>query len=600
MSQQDPLANFLGDLAKKIKVTKEHKDIMEAVYASASATEIVKEQDDPFAGFLQKVGKALSEKIPIKENIEKPKESPPLVVEIAKPIEKIPEPEPKENEPVKSLAYKIKEAIEKAKNKALSGVLESAEENNEEKPKTDEPEDEQIATYISELEKIKDTGTVQQKEEAITSLKELKEYVDKTVKDYSRKILDLGSGGGTVAVQYANGGTMNGDLNINGHILSGGRNISDYFGSGGGGGNQNLSFNQTNYDLSISSGNTVNLGVLKDNLTEIVATSGSWNEAYTNLVNNSAAYLLSGTDVNLGDIPTLSGTWNEAYTNLVTNSASYLLSGTEVYLGDIPVLSANWTEAYTNLVSNSSAYLSGVDISLIIATSGDWDSVYSTTNANSAYWVDVRNDVVFNQDVTIQGNLTALGSSTFKNTIFTTTSALSVVNTGPGPALYVFQSSGPYDVASFYDGDGVEVLHVGNATTGSHPKGHVGINESFPAVELTVSGQISASESITVDGGNSNQWNSNYSTTNTNSGTWNTAYTNLVTNSATYLGTTRQYDYVQDGLNSYSYCGYAIPGTLTSSTGWTINRLFFSSAGTLLSSGAVTNVIWDNRYSYTY
>ena len=84
------------------------------------------------------------------------------------------------------------------------------------------------------------------------------------------------------------------------------------------------------------------------------------------------------------------------------------------------------------------------------------------------------------------------------------------------------------------------------------------------------------------------------------SATWNTAYTNLVTNSATYLGTTRQFDYVQVGLNSYSYCGYAVPGTLTSDSFWTINRLYFSTAGSLISSGAVTNSIWDNRYSYSY
>ena len=53
-------------------------------------------------------------------------------------------------------------------------------------------------------------------------------------------------------------------------------------------------------------------------------TSNNWNTAYTNLVTNSAAYLLSGTDVNLGQIPVLSATWNTAYTNLVANSASYL------------------------------------------------------------------------------------------------------------------------------------------------------------------------------------------------------------------------------------------------------------------------------------
>jgi hypothetical protein len=97
-------------------------------------------------------------------------------------------------------------------------------------------------------------------------------------------------------------------------------------------------------------------------------------------------------------------------------------------------------------------------------------------------------------NLTVQGNISALGTATFANTIFTTTSALSVYNTGPGPALYVFQASGPYDVASFYDGDGIEVLHVGNA--GLSGLGKVGVNESFPNKELTVRGSISATGSI--------------------------------------------------------------------------------------------------------
>jgi len=448
----------------------------------------------------------------------------------------------------------------------------------------------------------------------------------------------------------------------------------------------------------------------------------------------------------------------------------------------------------------------------IKATGGDstqWNSNYTTVSENSAYWADTRGDVTFGQNVTINGNLTALGSSTFKNTIFTTTSALSVVNTGPGPALYVFQAAGTSDVASFYDGDGIEVLHVGNANVGQG--GKVGINESYPTVELTVNGAISSnssisvvsmqvannagigayaplyfnldvngpagdgsigssygnlnlgassdivinpnnnlllgpagnvgigttdpSEKLTVNGaissngtitaenGNSNVWNSNYTTTNANSANWSEAYTNvtsnsaaylsavdisllaatsgswnsvyttvntnsattwnyqgtdiknltagwvggnsaytttnsnsafwtnaytnlvtnsaayllsgtdvnlgqipelsanwnntynafsansgkyensytnLVTNSATYLGTTRQFDIVAVEPNSYNYIGYAVPGSTTSQSVWTIKRLYFSTAGTLLSSATITNAIWNNRYSYTY
>jgi hypothetical protein len=62
----------------------------------------------------------------------------------------------------------------------------------------------------------------------------------------------------------------------------------------------------------------------------------------------------------------------------------------------------------------------------------------------------------------------------------------------------------------------------------------------------------------------------------------------------------RQFDYVQIDNNSYSYCGTAPYGSLTSDSTWTIKRLFFSSVGTLLSSGIVNNSIWDNRYSYSY
>jgi hypothetical protein len=139
-------------------------------------------------------------------------------------------------------------------------------------------------------------------------------------------------------------------------------------------------------------------------------------------------------------------------------------------------------------------------------------TAYTGIPANIAF---TNQNTTFSQNVTIQGNLTALGSSTFKNTIFSTTSALSVYNTGPGPALYVFQAAGPYDVASFYDGDGIEVLHVGNANPGG--RGFVGINESYPGAELTVNGTISGNRTITVAGGSSNQWNSVYTTVYTSS-----------------------------------------------------------------------------------
>ena len=102
---------------------------------------------------------------------------------------------------------------------------------------------------------------------------------------------------------------------------------------------------------------------------------------------------------------------------------------------------------------------------------------------------------VIHSDTTVTGNLTSLGDAYFANTLFTTTSSLSIVNTGPGPALYVYQAAGASDVASFYDGDGIEVLHVGNSFNPSG-NGRIGVNTSNPNVELTVVGDISATGTI--------------------------------------------------------------------------------------------------------
>ena len=208
MENQDLLSDFLGNVAEKIKTAKEHKSIMEAVYASASAAETVTEQGDPFAHFLQKVGNTIASKLPVKEPIveESKQEEVPQVEatqeaavhlgnkirqaleqakkqpkEVLIPVEEDPQPVD-ENKPVQELAQKIKDAIEKAKTRALEQPavpIQSA-------APQEEQEDNQIAGYIEELEKIKDTGTVEQQEEATTSLKELKKYIDKTVQDYAR------------------------------------------------------------------------------------------------------------------------------------------------------------------------------------------------------------------------------------------------------------------------------------------------------------------------------------------------------------------------------------------------------------------------------
>jgi hypothetical protein len=220
-------------------------------------------------------------------------------------------------------------------------------------------------------------------------LKDLQKAAEQYTTDANKRMMryaEMMSGGGSVAAQFANGGTMSGDLNVTGKYLSAGVDLYNIFLSGGG---------NTNRD-----------------------------------------------DVN---------------TAVASNSA-------------------NWNTAYIVATSYQSA-----------------SSTFVTDNFVGSNFLKLSGGVITN-NLTVLGNISALGTATFANTIFNTTSALSVVNTGPGPALYVYQASGPYDVASFYDGDGVEVLHVGNAGLGG--LGKVGVNESYPNWELTVKGSISATGSI--------------------------------------------------------------------------------------------------------
>ena len=64
----------------------------------------------------------------------------------------------------------------------------------------------------------------------------VKEELKKEISDNFRNELmsvkryaEMSAGGGTNAVQYADGGTMNGNLNVNGNILSGGQNLDELF-----------------------------------------------------------------------------------------------------------------------------------------------------------------------------------------------------------------------------------------------------------------------------------------------------------------------------------------------------------------------------------
>ena len=140
-------------------------------------------------------------------------------------------------------------------------------------------------------------------------------------------------------------------------------------------------------------------------------------------------------------------------------------------MANIASVSANWTTGYNNSLSLEVARAN------VAATSGSWNSTNTTVKTYSADWNYVAansgltlDDITGNGattsnniqvgDATITGDLTVQGATIQADTIVTVTSALSVTNTGTGPALHVEQK-GNNKVVEFLD-DGTAIFSIAN------------------------------------------------------------------------------------------------------------------------------------------
>jgi hypothetical protein len=219
-------------------------------------------------------------------------------------------------------------------------------------------------------------------------------------------------------------------------------------------------------------------------------------------INDNFAELYTATDI-------LSTNNKNVYTTVNSNSASW---SSRADTG-VRAITGNWENTYSTVYANSAQWATdSTSDTGVRALTGNWQNTYSTVYANSADWGSfnyvhsnflpltggtLTGNTRVNANLTIFGDLSCTGTQTFANTVFTTTSALSVVHFGSGPALWV-GNNGSGDIASFYDMDqNVEILHVGG-NNGTFP--NVGVKTSEPNKTLTVNGEISASGNIWTSG----------------------------------------------------------------------------------------------------
>jgi septation ring formation regulator EzrA len=367
--------------------------------------------------------------------------------------------------------------------------------------------------------------------------------------------------------------------------------------------------------------------------TSVKDTSADWDTTYTSVKDTSADW-----DTTYTSVKDTSADWDSTYTSVNGASASWNSTYTSV-----KDTSASWNSTYTSVKDTSADW--DTTYTSVKDTSADWDSTYTTLNTNSAGWLDVTEsntlyfkvsggtvygDVNIQHDLVVGNNLFVTGSATFAHTVFTSTSALSVINTGKGPALYVRQGPGPGDIASFYDADGIEALHIGDAkyTLGQNPDGVIGIKTSFPNKALTVVGDISATDSIFTTGkflsavppggpsidlwdlffdkikGNSiytsvkdtsADWDSTYTSVNDTSADWDTTYTSVKDTSADWDTT---YTSVKDTSADWDSTYTSVNSTSASwNSTYTSVKDTSASWNSTYTSVKDTSADWDSTYT---
>jgi hypothetical protein len=369
-------------------------------------------------------------------------------------------------------------------------------------------------------------------------------------------------------------------------------------------------------------------GVWQASYTSLTATSGNWNRGYTAftfLTATSGAYQAAHTKMT-----TSSAAYDNIQTKFTTSSAAYDATQTKMTTSSaaydnahsrVSTSSASWVAATTKITASSAAY--DATQTKMTTSSAAYDNVQTKFTTSSAAYdatqsvfttnsgtyatrqhvhngffpltgnATVTGPARFNSDVTVLGSLSVAGSASFVNTLFSTSSALSVVgNLNTGPVFYV-GANGSGDIASFYDTDqNIEVLHVGGHN-GTFP--NVGVKTSTPNVDFTVSGDISARSIIYDRAGDSVEWNTAYTVANASSASWIAATTKITASSGAYDATVSKvtassgaYDATQTKFTTSS-AAYDNAQTIISTTSATWNQLNTNMAG--------SSALWTDTYT---
>lgn len=366
---------------------------------------------------------------------------------------------------------------------------------------------EKVANIFSEAKSNNKLDVIfkENREKLIDEIKSISEQYSKNLEKRFRIYSESVAGGGSNALQLANGGTINGVLNVAHQILSGGVDIVTLFGTGGGG-----------------SGDTAATTLVR-------ASSADWSGVYSTVNTNSATWGAGGGD----DVA--------ASTFIRSNSANYTSNYNTTF-----TLSSRWENNFTTYN----------------AASSNWQSVFTTVNANSAQWaIDTGDDVAAStfvrsnsSNIVSNYNTVNILSSRWENSftsvnsssanwqnVFTTVNANSAqwaTDTGDDVAVSTFVRSNSSNVVSNYNTTNVLSSRWENNYT-TYNIASASWQSVFTTVNTNSAAWSAGSDDInasTFVRTNSSNIVSNYNTTNTLSSNWQNVFSVVNANSATWGG----------------------------------------------------------------
>jgi len=263
-----------------------------------------------------------------------------------------------------------------------------------------------LTTKITEAveEKIKKINLVATKKEDLAQLKkQLEQRIDAESANI-KKVLSSYGGGGSVAAQYAKGGTMNGSLNVNGQILSGGIDISTFFG-GGDGAYLPLSGGSLSGPMSVSDEST-RRATLSQSALNFADITGNTSYQSSNISYNSASFYNNDDEstqstssiLNFNGL-NISSSYQGSIIAGVTLGGSELTFNSNTPQATITGLDRVTSNTFVGRLSGTASNnlpLSGGTLTGVLSTtnviyasggnSNQWNSTYSTVQTNSGSW----------------------------------------------------------------------------------------------------------------------------------------------------------------------------------------------------------------------